>query len=227
MLVFGTTNWKWTAGEGEFSCPQCQRFQVYRIRARRPFLTIYFIPAVPLGPVERLVQCDACRHRFDVAILEPSSNDPETGIAEPDYHDELLRAAVLLVIAGGEIEEVEIQALQRVGTHVTGREVDREELGQICSSAVQNEVRVDDYLFSVMHRWSLAQQQRMLQTLFWVGSLDGQLDANASRLLRAWSERLQLSEREMAALIEEALAWELDPEEAEPTGPSLSELAGQ
>ena len=64
MILIGTMNIKRTRERGEFYCPTCTAQQSYRRRSSRPFLTLYFIPVVPIGGLEWFVQCDHCRGRY-------------------------------------------------------------------------------------------------------------------------------------------------------------------
>ena len=70
MILIGTMNISTTRDRGNFYCPSCAVDQTYRLRARRPFLTLYFIPTVPVAAAELFVQCDECRATWDVSVLE-------------------------------------------------------------------------------------------------------------------------------------------------------------
>ena len=117
-----------TREHGNFFCPTCGANQSYRLRARRPFLTLYFIPTVPVGGLELFVQCDACKSTWDPTVLE-MDEEVHQYVMEEQFRDEAIRSAVLVVIADGQISDDEIDALQRVASRLLDREVDREELG--------------------------------------------------------------------------------------------------
>ncbi|GEM_PF-962800 len=208
LIVVGTMNLTRTVNTGEFYCPACARLQSYRVRSRRPYMTFYFLPLIPLGARERILQCLQCRQHWDEAILEPPFERSLIELAEEVFHDELLRASVLLLIENGEIGEQDIVGLMRVGSRLTGRDVDREELGQICSSAYQNKISVRHYFSSVQKRWTPSQQRTAMQTLFMVASLGEQLDPKRLRLLDEFRQQTGMTEREFEAAIEAVVETE-------------------
>ncbi len=73
MLLIGSTNLTRTQSTGDFYCPNCAAIRDYRLRARRPFLTIYFIPVVPIGPTEQYVQCMRCGTHSPILALDDDS----------------------------------------------------------------------------------------------------------------------------------------------------------
>ncbi len=207
MILIGTMNLTRTHDRGDFYCPTCAMIQTYRLRARRPWLTLYFIPTVPVGGPEFFVQCDQCRSTWDPTVLEMDQQSHETAL-EDQFHDEALRAAVLVVIADDEITENEINALQRVASHLLDRPVDREELGRLCSIAQQNNIVATNYVLTVSRRWSQQQRVQALQGMFLAASAEGEMGSEQIEVLTDMREILELTNAEFEAAIEEALTWE-------------------
>jgi predicted RNA-binding Zn-ribbon protein involved in translation (DUF1610 family) len=52
------------AGQGLFHCPRCGGDRRYRRRAGRRFLTLFFIPVIPLTRAGEHVRCTTCRARY-------------------------------------------------------------------------------------------------------------------------------------------------------------------
>ena len=207
MILIGTMNLTRTQDRGNFYCPTCAVTQTYRLRARRPWLTLYFIPTVPVGSAELFVQCDQCRSTWDPSVLDMDQAGHEQ-VQLDQFRDEAVRSAVLVVIADGEISEKEIAALQQIAARFLGREVDREELGYLCSIAEQNGVRAEDYVLTVSRRWSQEQRVQALQAMFLAASAEGGLGESQVEVLAEMREVLDLTDAEYEAAIEEALAWE-------------------
>ncbi|MEM1069114.1 MAG: TerB family tellurite resistance protein [Planctomycetota bacterium] len=195
-----------TRERGNFYCPTCALTQPYRLRARRPWLTLYFIPTVPVGPAELFVQCDQCRSTWDPTVLEMDQQSHEMA-QEAQFRDEALRASVLVVIADDQITEAEINALQLVGNQLLERPVDREELGQLCSIAQQNEIEAANYVLTVCRRWTQKQRSVALQAMFLTATADEMGDEQTT-LLAKMREILEFTDDEYHQAIEEALAWE-------------------
>ncbi len=110
MILIGTMNLTGTRDRGNFYCPTCALTQTYRLRARRPWLTLYFIPTVPVGGAELFVQCDKCRSTWDPSVLEMDQQSHEA-LKEDQFRDEAVRAALLVVLADGHISKTEIESL--------------------------------------------------------------------------------------------------------------------
>ena len=207
MILIGTMNITRTRERGEFYCPNCSHSQSYRLRARRPFLTLYFIPTVPVGGVEMFVQCDHCKSTWDPTVLSMDQQVHEYALEE-QFRDEALRSAVLVVIADGQITEKEILSLQRISARMLERELDREELGRLCSIAKQNKIEATNYVLTVSHRWSQAQRVLALQAMFMAATADEGLSEPQTKILSKMRDVLQLTDLEYEQAIEQALQWE-------------------
>ncbi|MFO0941768.1 MAG: zinc-ribbon domain-containing protein [Pirellulales bacterium] len=94
MIHIGTYNWAKTIGAGQFYCSKCLAMSPYRHRSSRPFLTIYFIPVIPIGGTTKFVECSTCKLQYPESIIAP---EPSTG----DFADDLLHAVCLTILADG------------------------------------------------------------------------------------------------------------------------------
>lgn len=209
MIFVGTMNLTRTRDQGNFYCPTCGGNQPYRLRSRRPFLTVYFIPTVPVGPAESFVQCGHCQDCWDQSVLQMQRQHHEIA-DEESFCQQALRAAVLVVLADGVTTENEIAALQKIGITLTSSEFDREELGQLCSAALENGIKAKNYVLTVSRGWNHDQRIRALQAMFFAATAEGSMGQPQTELLAEMRDLLDLSDREYQAAIEEAVAMDLD-----------------
>lgn len=210
MLLIGTINITRTRERGDFHCPTCGASREYLLKSRRPFLTLYFIPTVPIGGVEYFVRCSECGSNWDPAILrvDPAAMREQQQI---NFGIEAFRAAVLTALASGVISENQIRALLRISGRLLPTPIDREQLGQLCSSASENRITAANYVRSVSGPWTTEQRQFALQAMFVAASANGAEFDNATlRLLASLRELLQLTDREYQDAIEAAIGWEVD-----------------
>jgi uncharacterized tellurite resistance protein B-like protein len=207
MILIGTMNLTRTRDRGNFYCPTCRLSQTYRLRARRPWLTLYFIPTVPVGGIELFVQCDQCRSTWDPTVLEMDQKGHEQAMDE-QFRDEAVRSAVLVVLADGQITQPEIVAMQKIASRLLERPVDREELGRLCSIAEQNQIEAANYVLTVSRRWSSEQRLRALQAMFLAATAEGEMGPTQIETLAKMRDILDLTDQEYQAAIEEALGWE-------------------
>ncbi|QDS96474.1 hypothetical protein FF011L_52850 [Roseimaritima multifibrata] len=207
MIVVGTMNLTRTAEKGDFVCPECRTWQNYRIRSRRPYLTIYFLPVVPVGGAQRVLQCLQCSQFWDERVLQrPDShaapNLPSEGEEESVFREQLMQAAVHLAIAEGEISEQMIASLLQIASERLGILLDRESLGEYCSIAFQNKIGIRNYLLSVDHTWSESQFRMAIQTLFLVASVEAGVSATEQEVLQSLKERGVISDEQFQQDIE-------------------------
>lgn len=181
--------------------------QGYRLRARRPFLTVYFIPVVPIGSLHLFVVCDGCRQHWDPSVLE---QDPQhqQDLREERWREEVLRAAILVVLIDDQITEAEIDALKRISAELLQHPVDREDLGELCSVARENGISAKNYVTTVSRHWNQERRTVALQAMFLAASAEGKLDGARLDALTQMRDTLELTEREYQQAIESALQLE-------------------
>jgi len=206
MIFIGTMNLTRTRDRGNFYCPTCAVPQSYRLRARRPFLTIYFIPTVPIGGAEEFVQCDQCRSSWDVSVLTMDADDHANAIAQR-FHDEAMRACILIAQADGVISEDEIGALQRISEQMFDSPLDREELGRLSSVARENGIEPTNYVLTVSSHWNQRQKLEAVGAMFLAASAGGDLGDQQLKLLANMRDILDLTNDEYESAIEQSLQY--------------------
>ncbi len=204
MILIGTMNLTRTRDRGNFFCPTCNIVNSYRLRARRPFLTLYFIPTVPVGPAELFIECDQCHSKWDTSVLEMDRSAHENALQE-QFLDEAMRSSVLMVLVDDRISDEEIESLLRIGNELLERDIDRDELGRLCSIASQNKIRAENYVLTVSRRWSQPQRILALQAMFLAATAEGELSDAKVKTLAKLKEILDLTDAEYENSIEQAL----------------------
>jgi len=207
MILIGTMDITRQRGAGDFYCPTCGLFREYILKSRRPFLTLYFIPTVPIGASELFVRCVTCRSNWDPSVLQLNAQTHRIA-QDTQFGIEAYRAAILVVLHRGSIHEREIAALIAMSSRLMPEPIEREELGRLCSSAQKNGVTAVNYVRTMSRNWSTEQRQIALQAMFVAATAGAELDAASLSLLASLREALELTEREYEAAIEEAIAWE-------------------
>jgi uncharacterized tellurite resistance protein B-like protein len=205
MILIGTMNITTTRDRGNFYCPTCGVDQTYRKRAKRPFLTLYFIPTVPVAAAELFIQCDACNSTWDESVLEMNRESHEAAKAG-QFAEEAIRASVLVTLVDGTISESEISALRRIATHLLDREVDRDEIGRLCSIAQQNQIEASNYVLTISQHWNQTQRASALQSMFLAATADPAMSDAKLNVLANMREILEMTDQEYQSAIESALA---------------------
>ncbi|MEM6689119.1 MAG: TerB family tellurite resistance protein [Planctomycetota bacterium] len=206
-----------TRETGDFYCPTCSSRRGYQLRATRPFLTLYFIPTIPIGAAELFVRCTTCKSRWDESVLEMDEESHEAAKQE-QFSAECLRAAMLLAISDGSGTEAEVSSLQDVFQVVFGQEVEREELGRLCSIARSIKITPVNYVQTVGKRWDNKQREQAIQVLFLAASADGDLSDERLAILSELRDVLEMSDGEFERAIEKALALENEADRSSMAG---------
>lgn len=204
MLLIGTMNLTRTRSTGDFYCPTCGSLQEYRLRARRPFLTIYFIPVVPIGAAEEFVQCMQCKTNSPLAALEVDEHEFRQS-QDASFRLTLFQSAVMVVIADDTISEAEIDTLIDLGNQLLPDGMDREQLGAICSSTRLNRIPPTNYISTVSRPWSTAQKRTAVQAIFLAATAEGKLEKPQLKLLTWLRDHFGMSEREYEMAIDQAV----------------------
>ena len=86
-----------TLGNGVFFCRRCGGDREYRHRAGRRFITVFFIPLIPLAKTGEHVQCLTCKTRYVTEVLKlPTTVDMQLALSAG------MRALVLAMLRAGD-----------------------------------------------------------------------------------------------------------------------------
>jgi tellurite resistance protein len=69
LLIFGLRVFYRTIGQGTFHCQRCGGDRGYRHRAGRRWITLLFIPVIPLSKVGEHVKCAVCGTGYRMGVL--------------------------------------------------------------------------------------------------------------------------------------------------------------
>jgi hypothetical protein len=69
LIIWGLRVVYRTIAEGVFFCRKCGGDRGYRRRAGRRFITLFFIPLIPLARTGEHVQCRTCKTRYVTEVL--------------------------------------------------------------------------------------------------------------------------------------------------------------
>jgi len=97
LIIWGVRVFFRTTGQGMFHCPRCGGDRRYRYRSGRRFLTLFFIPVIPLAKAGEHVQCTTCRARYHVgALRQPTAAQMQANLPAG------MRAAAATMLRAGD-----------------------------------------------------------------------------------------------------------------------------
>jgi tellurite resistance protein len=215
MIFIGTMNWASTRLRGMFVCPHCGGTQPFRLRASRPFLTVYFIPLLPIGGLQEFVQCATCKNSFETEILttrmtssrlESSASTSESN-KTATFEEDLLKIIALIMVDDGHVTEEEIRLARRMYENMTEVKLSREELGHMCSLVQLQRLTTESFLATASQRRGHEEKLLMLQAAFGVAGADGDVSPKRMGSLLRMQQSLELEEYEFQRAIEATEQW--------------------
>ena len=97
LIIWGLRVLYRTLGRGVFFCRRCGGDRGYRHRAGRRFVTVFFLPLIPLHPTGEHVQCLTCRTRYVTEVLRlPTTVQMQAALAGG------MRAMVAVILLAGD-----------------------------------------------------------------------------------------------------------------------------
>jgi tellurite resistance protein len=161
LLIFGLSVFFRTVGQGDFHCPSCGGDRHYRQRVARRWFTLFFLPVIPLNRVGEVVECAACRTRFNLGALRlPTASQMAASLPAA------MRAAAVAVLAAGDPSEAgararAVEAVRGYGGADFDDETLEADLAQPFDDSDEVIAQAGAQLTTEAREWFLAQVVRM------------------------------------------------------------------
>jgi len=204
LIIFGTRGVTYPAGKGEFHCPHCGATRPYEHKRVRRFLTLYFIPIVPLDLLGEYVECQTCKDTYKPAVLTETPGASETRF-EAEFHAAVKRVMVLMMMADGRVDEEEIETIRLVFGKLADREVGREEVDREMEAARSDGRGLRPYVASVVGKLNDHGKELVVKAAFFVAAADGKITDEESALLSELAAALEMSPAHFKGLVDELL----------------------
>jgi hypothetical protein len=168
LIIWGIRVFFRTTGQGMFHCPRCGGDRQYRRRGGRRFLTLFFIPVIPLTRAGEHVRCITCRARFHVGALRaPTAAQMQAALPAG------MRAAAAAMLRAGDPDSFParhraIQAITGAGEQDYGDAALEADLAEPDSAWAPALAQVGAQLAVPAREWFLAEAVR-------IGMTDGPL----------------------------------------------------
>lgn len=103
---------------GVFDCPHCQARRRYVRRREEAYVSVCWVPIVPVGEGADYVECLACGGAFGEQTLRPRKM-----AAAEEFAERIVRLLVLVMIRDGKAAPAEIAAILKFGSATLGHEL--------------------------------------------------------------------------------------------------------
>jgi hypothetical protein len=125
IFIFGVNPRETVVAQGQFFCPHCEVERQYTLKHSRPYVSLYFIPLIPLGKEREIVQCQTCLRSFTPEVLS-TNGLKEKSKRPPMSLSVLMNTAESRLQAGEPVEDL----LREMTANGLDFDVAREFLGQ-------------------------------------------------------------------------------------------------
>lgn len=208
MILFGIGSIRMTRDTGTFECLDCQRSTEYRLRAKRNFITVYFIPVIPLhwesGDEE--VQCTVCKSKYPAGILDGTWPIEHPDSIQESFNFMIRRFALVpMLVSNGIVQQSDLERLSGLCWQSYGGPVDPEQLdAEIQHVQTQGVADSMEALAVVKDTLDQSQKREMVKAAWRMGVMDGPLEPHEWKILADLGESLGMSAKSIDDAIVEA-----------------------
>lgn len=168
LLIWGLRVFYRTIGQGVFHCRKCGGDRPYRHRSGRRFFTLFFIPIIPLNKVGEHVQCQTCKTRYVMDVLNlPTAAQMQTALPLG------MRAAATAMLQSG--DPASPAARQRALAAIKGAGAQGYADADLDADRVQSPEAIRSALSQVAQQLAPEAREWFLAETIRVGTADGPL----------------------------------------------------
>ena len=89
--MIGLSTTKPVIDTGSFDCPKCHQQRSYQRKLIKNWISIYFIPIIPIGSSGEVLQCTKCKIEF------PAKSAPQSQASDSPTSEDFAEALLVLV----------------------------------------------------------------------------------------------------------------------------------
>lgn len=183
MIIIGSTNLTYTKSNGQFHCPQCNEQRPFRHRRKREFLTVYFIPLIPLQLVNEFLECSSCRGAFDKELADMTAEQIRSS-QQREAAEMIRHVLVVIVAADDEVTDEELATVCDFARQNHQPEMTTEQILQEAATVRQFNMDQLQYIAYVAEKLSPEHIEILVRHAFLAATAGGQLSAARQELLK-------------------------------------------
>lgn len=200
MIIWGWRTVGKRIAEGLFSCPTCRCDRHFEHQRLRRFMTIFFIPLIPLKVVGEVVRCMTCRTDFRPEVLNrPTASNLGEGMAVAS------RVAIAAMIAGAtnpsdKLKNFARETVVRAGTDPYEQAAQKGDVGWVTDDGVVQ------YLEPFVDGLSVPAREQFVGLVASVAMVDGDLTDRQRGVLQRIATTLGLTDTHLSGVLMKANA---------------------
>jgi hypothetical protein len=200
MLIIGTMELHFTKATGTFACPHCEQERTYRRRSRRNFLTLYFVPLIPLESRGQFVECSTCRNAFSLEALEITVEQVQA--QKRLRADEMIRRVLVVIVAADDdVSDSELDVVCRFAAQAGLPATTREHILHEATALRAADMDPIPYLRGAAVHLNAEDKERLVYHAFLASTAGGQLSAARQELLSQIPDAIGIPELRFREII--------------------------
>ncbi len=203
MIIIGTTQLTYTKSKGDFHCPSCQQQCSFRHRRKREFLTLYFIPLIPLQLTAEFLECSTCRRTFDTQLANLTAD--QIRAMQRNATIEMIRRVLVIIVAADEdVTVAELSAVREFTQQQDQPDISAEQLLREAAAVRQGNMDLLAYISHVAQQLSEADKELLVRHAFLAATAGGDLSAARQDLLKELPQAVGIPESRFREIIGQA-----------------------
>ncbi len=203
MIIIGTTELTLGRQRGVFYCPGCRRQTTYRHRIRRAFVTLYFIPVIPLGKTAEFILCESCKEPYEHWVAEQPPEQVEAQCRNAALLH-IFRVMLLTMLADDVASDEEVRVMRAFLESIGAPEPTNEQIERQIEFLQASELTAAHYAGQVADELTWEEREQMVAGAFLVASASGPLSETQLADLRLLPLALDIDEDRFRQIIAEA-----------------------
>jgi tellurite resistance protein len=200
MIIFGAKVVTSTHARGTFYCPGCDRDGVeYKHQRCRRFVTLYYLPLVPLKTVGEYIECQVCQNTYQLAVLTATA--AEHRAFEAEFQLVIKRVMILMLLADGVVADAELEVVRKIYLRLSEVDLSIEALRKEVEAAREGVSDVLVYLERLGPVLNARGKELVIKSAFLVAAADEQFQAKERQLLADIGKTLELSNAEVQTIL--------------------------
>jgi DnaJ-domain-containing protein 1 len=200
MIIFGAKVVTSTQAKGTFYCPGCDREGVeYKQQRCRRFVTLYYLPLIPIKTVAEYIECQVCQNTYQPAVLKATAADHRA--FEAEFQLVIKRVMILMLLADGVVADAELEVIRRIYLRLSEIDISIEDLRLEVEAARQGVSDVLVYLERNAPILNERGKELVIKSAFLVAAADDQFQDKERQLLADIGKTLDLSNAQVQAIL--------------------------
>ncbi len=204
MLIIGTIDLTYRRGTGTFFCPSCSQSRSYIRRVKRKFLTVYFIPMIPLQQVETTIECSKCGARHDESIADLDEGSVRK-IQRLRAHEAVRRVLIMIVAADDIVTDDELDVVRNYCRKYLETDVSADQILDQAAKVQELDHDLISFVRYIAGDLDSQQKQLLVRHAFMAATASGELGEARQQILKSLPAALAMPESEFRQVIAETL----------------------